>query len=184
MRALGRASSARTAGSPRASSPVRSAAGRSSQRPGRARGSARARSAARGRASRSTPRTAATWPWGTERSIASASSRSTSSRPASTARIPSISRRHERGDVAERLVFDLAVLAVGAAQQRRLVGLALVVTTGDGNVDSPGALGHDRIMPQPPDTTILALVSTSSSQEEARSALKARSGLRSAKTSD
>ena len=59
--------------------------------------------------------------------------------------------RLQRGDVAERLVLDLAVLAVGAPQQRGLIGLALVVTTREGNMDSPSALGHDLIMPHPAD---------------------------------
>jgi len=54
--------------------------------------------------------------------------------------------RRQRGDVAQRLVLDLAVLALGAPQQRRLIRLALVVTTSNGDMDSPPALGHNRIL--------------------------------------
>ncbi len=54
-------------------------------------------------------------------------------------------------EVAERLVLDLAALAVAAPQQRRLVHLPLVVATRRRHVHRTRSPWHTRIMPAAPD---------------------------------
>ena len=73
--------------------------------------------------------TAATWPWGKDRSTSKPSPASTSglARQRRTHRLDRLGR--QVGEVGQRLVLHLAVLPVRAAQQGGLVDLVLVVPT-------------------------------------------------------
>ena len=75
--------------------------------------------------------------------VAVSASSDTNASPCSARRISSMNRRAlQVGQIAQRLMLDLADLAEGPQQQVGLVGLALVASGRGGYVDSTASLAH------------------------------------------